>query len=262
LGGAFLIFTASVGVLWAISNMDAAPDVVAEPVPLVINAPVVEEPTEIAQDVYTYTIEEPDPNAIFVDYAYLPWNLKLVNRYNVMHPDFEPYLSSIGNGHYFDARAADSLVAMLDSARSQGLSPMVVSGHRSISRQRTLFNNQYNRQLERGLSSAEAHDAARRVVAYPGESEHNLGLAVDIVAVNYTSLTASFGQTPEGIWLANNSYRYGFVLRYPHHKQDITHIIYEPWHFRYVGVAHATAMFERDLVLEEYLQLLVFNNEN
>jgi len=136
----------------------------------------------------------------------------------------------------------------------------VVSSHRSVARQTTLFQNQLNRRLADGLDFDEAFDAARRVVAYPGESEHNLGLAVDIVSDEHRSLNAAFGQTPEGIWLAQNSYRYGFVLRYPDHKQDITNIIYEPWHFRYVGVAHATEMFERDLVLEEYIELLIFSD--
>jgi len=199
------------------------------------------------------------PTEIVLDYTYLPWNLTLVNRYNVLPADFEVYLSDIGGGHYFDARAADSLVAMLASARSEGLSPLVVSTYRSIARQTTLFNNQLNRRLEQGMSHDDAFDAARRVVAYPGESEHNLGLAADIVANHYRNLTAGFGQTDEGIWLAQNSHRYGFVLRYPYHKQDITNIIYEPWHFRYVGVPHATTMFQLDLVLEEYIELLKLN---
>jgi len=194
-----------------------------------------------------------DASTFVVDNDLLPWNLTLVNRYNALDAEFSLYLAPIGGGHYFDARAAHSLLAMISSARSQGLSPIVASAHRSISRQTTLFNNQLNRRLDEGLSFYDAFDAARRVVAYPGTSEHNLGLAVDIVAYSYRYLTAAFGQTAEGQWLAQNSHRYGFILRYPYHKQHITNIIYEPWHFRYVGVIHATTMFERDLVLEEYV---------
>jgi len=262
-GAVILLFMASAGVFWAISGGDDAGEtnvvVAATPAPLVVNRQADDEPdvVEVSQVVQN---QEREPDGIRVDYAYLPWNLTLVNRYNMLDADFEPTLSAIGGGHYFDTRAADSLVAMLNSARSEGLSPIVVSSYRSIARQTTLFQNQLNRRLADGLDFDEAFDAARRVVAYPGESEHNLGLAVDIVSDEHRSLNAAFGQTPEGIWLAQNSHRYGFVLRYPDHKQDITNIIYEPWHFRYVGVTHATEMFERDLVLEEYIELLIFSD--
>ncbi|MCL2573589.1 MAG: M15 family metallopeptidase [Defluviitaleaceae bacterium] len=257
-----LLGTASVGAIWAItSNANAAEVVAATPTPLVLpprdNMPIDE--VIVAQEVYVETQEE--SLGISIDYSDIPWNLTLVNRYNILPEDFTVYTAEASNGHYFDARAVDSLVAMLNSARAEGLSPLVVSGHRSIARQTTLFNNQLNRQLDLGYDEETAFDNARRVVAYPGESEHNLGLAVDIVSNNHLGLTASFSETPEGMWLAENSHRYGFVLRYPYHKQDITHIIYEPWHFRYVGVPHATTMFEMDLVLEEYIEMLILNDE-
>ena len=188
-----------------------------------------------------------------IDNSRLPWNLKLVNRYNPMHEGFQYQLAPIGGGHYFDYRAADALLSMLDAARADGLLPIVISSHRTVERQRVLFDNQVQRRLEQGMSLEEAMDDAARVVAYPGTSEHNLGLAVDIVSYHYRNLTANFGQTPEGIWLAQNAHHYGFVLRYPYHKQDITNIIYEPWHFRYVGINAASYMFYNDLVLEEYL---------
>ena len=213
-------------------------------------------PRLIADEIHitTYTIYERQIEPVtVVDNSLLPWNLKLVNRYNFLDTGFAPPLESMGGGHYFDARAAHSLWLMLESARAEGLRPIIISAHRSIARQRTLFNNQVNHHMGRGLSRADAFEAARRVVAYPGSSEHNLGLAVDIVSHNHRSLNAAFGRTPEGRWLAQNAHRYGFILRYPYHKQHITNIIYEPWHFRYVGVEHATTMFERDLVLEEYV---------
>jgi len=267
LSASVLIFAASMGVLWALGNMDGT-DIVAMPAPLVVEEQDYEYEPDLTELIYepTYTIEEQanpnsNSNSIASDYIVLPWNLTLVNRYNILPDGFRPTTRHVENGHYFDERAADSLLEMLASARSEGLSPMMVSGHRGIDRQRTLFHNQYNRQRDRGLNHEDAFDAARRVVAYPGESEHNLGLAVDIVATNYTSLTASFGQRPEGLWLANNSWRYGFVLRYPYDKQHVTHIIYEPWHFRYVGREHARIMFEHDLVLEEYIALLLTSNE-
>ena len=213
---------------------------------------------------YEYEYEHVHTEGIYedgrvVNNDLLPWNLILVNRYNFLDEDFVPPLASIGGGHYFDARAADALLSMMESARSEGLSPIVLSPYRSIARQRTLFDNQVNRQIDAGLSPNDAFEAARRVVAYPGSSEHNLGLGVDIVADNYRILTAGFGRTPEGIWLAENAHRYGFVLRYPYHKQDITNIIYEPWHFRYVGIPHAERMFDGDMVLEEYVLEFLHN---
>jgi len=193
-----------------------------------------------------------------VDNTQLPWYLKLVNRYNFLDYYFYPYLRPIGHGHYFDARAYQSLLAMLASAREEGLQPIVASSFRSVSRQTVLFNNRIQRFInENGYDEDAAFEAARRIVAYPGTSEHNLGLAVDIVAVSYQNLTANFGRTAEGIWLAENSYRYGFVLRYPYHKQHITNIIYEPWHFRYVGRTAAAEMTSRDMVLEEFVSELL-----
>ena len=264
LGVFILLSTVAVGIILVINFNIAPTQAASPPAPLVLGAvEAASTPStaviETEQEVHT-EIEQVNPTGIFVDYEYLPWNLTLVNRYNILPANFEPYLAYIGNGHYFDARAADSLLLMLESARSQGLSPLVVSAHRSIARQTMLFERQLNRRLDQGMAFDDAFDAARRVVAYPGESEHNLGLAVDIVATHYLNLTPSFGQTPEGLWLAQNSHRYGFVLRYPYHKQDITNIIYEPWHFRYVGVPHATEMFERDLVLEEYVEMLIFRD--
>jgi len=188
-----------------------------------------------------------------VDNYLLPWYLKLVNRYNYLQNDFEPNLAYVGWGHYFDARAYTALLDMLASARNYGLSPIVASAFRSVTRQTELFNNQVQRHINNGYDWDDAFEMARRVVAYPGTSEHNLGLAVDIVALSYQNLTANQAYTPEGMWLAQNSYRYGFVLRYPYDKQDITNIIFEPWHFRYVGIEAATEMFYRDLVLEEFV---------
>jgi len=147
---------------------------------------------------------------------------------------------------------------MLASAREYGLNPIVASSFRSVSRQTYLFNRQVQRNLDNGYSDEDAFEYARRVVAYPGTSEHNLGLAVDIVAHSYHGLTAAQGYTAEGLWLAANSYRYGFVLRYPYHKQHITNIIFEPWHFRYVGEASARVMFENDWVLEEYVSMRIY----
>ena len=104
-----------------------------------------------------------------------------------------------------------------------------------------------------GYSQEDAQTEAARWVARPGTSEHQLGLAVDIVAESYPVLDAGQEDTPEQQWLMANSYRYGFVLRYPEGKSYITGIGYEPWHYRYVGVEAAEQMYRDDLCLEEYL---------
>ena len=194
-----------------------------------------------------------------VDNTLLPWNLKLVNRYNFLDYTFYPQLTylGVGGGHRFDSRAYRALLDMLASARSEGLDPVIVSSFRSVSRQTYLFDRQVQRHINNGYSAEDAFEAARRVVAYPGTSEHNLGLAVDIVSNSYHGLTARQADTAEGRWLAENSYRYGFVMRYPYYQQHITNIIFEPWHFRYVGVEAATEMFNRGLVLEEFVSELL-----
>ncbi|MDR2166393.1 MAG: M15 family metallopeptidase [Clostridiales bacterium] len=205
-------------------------------------------------DIREFLHNNPVPPGFVADNAALPWSLTLLNRYNFLNEDFVvPEAVSVGDGHYFDSRAAASLLEMLDAAREEGLVPIIASATRSIERQRILFENQIARNIEAGMNSEDAFEQARRVVAYPGSSEHNLGLGVDIVAYHYRNLTAAFGQTPEGIWLAQNAHNFGFVLRYPDHKQEITNIIYEPWHFRYVGAQHSIFMFENDVVLEEYV---------
>jgi len=183
----------------------------------------------------------------------VPWYLVLVNRYNFLPEDFDIALDYVGQGFRFDARAAQPLRDMMQAARDAGYSPIFASTFRAMSLQRTLFDNQVNRNINNGMTPEDAFEAARRVVAYPGSSEHNLGLAIDVVSIHYQNLTPAQGQTPEGRWFAQNAHRFGFILRYPYHKQDITNIIYEPWHFRYVGIPSATAMFYNDLVLEEYL---------
>jgi len=181
------------------------------------------------------------------------WMLTLVNADNPLTNDYSPKLKSLTSGHKFDERAIDQLNAMLSAMRAQGLSPVVCSAYRTVEYQRTLFNNQVERQMTKGLSREQAEIEARKSVAYPGTSEHNLGLAADIVSINYQLLNDAQADTPEMKWLFEHCHEYGFILRYPKDKTDITGIIYEPWHFRYVGKETATEIMESGLCLEEYL---------
>lgn len=181
------------------------------------------------------------------------WMLTLVNADNPLTNDYSPKLKSLTSGHKFDERAIDQLNAMLSAMRAQGLSPVVCSAYRTVEYQRTLFNNQVERQMTKGLSREQAEIEARKSVAYPGTSEHNLGLAADIVSISYQLLDDAQADTPEMKWLFEHCHEYGFILRYPKDKTDITGIIYEPWHFRYVGTETATEIMESGLCLEEYL---------
>jgi len=165
-------------------------------------------------------------------------------------------LVDIENGHRLEKVAAENLERMLKDAREEGISPVIVSSFRTNKKQETLYQNQIKKQMKKGLEYEKAADAARTVVAYPGTSEHEIGLAVDVVSSKYTGLDKNQEKTPEAIWLMENCVNYGFILRYPSDKTDITEIIYEPWHYRYVGEKAAKEMKENGLCLEEYIEWL------
>lgn len=173
---------------------------------------------------------------------------------NITHPlskDYTVELVTVA-GYKMDVRAADAMQQMLDDAKAEGLDPIICSAYRSIDRQITLFNNQVKKQQGFGLEYDVAFEKAKTVVAYPGTSEHHTGLAADIVARSHQILDDSQESTAEQKWLMENSWKYGFTLRYPPDKSDLTRIIYEPWHYRYVGLEVAQYLYENDLCLEEY----------
>lgn len=197
-------------------------------------------------------VKQPD-NAELSSNESNDWMLMLVNGENPLPNDYSPNLKKLKNGLEFDERAIDQLNAMLSAAKSQGLSPIVCSAYRSIERQKTLFNNQVYKYMAEGFSQKQAEVEARKYVAYPGTSEHNLGLAVDIVSANYQMLDEKQANTLETKWLIEHCSEYGFILRYPKDKIHITGVSYEPWHFRYVGVQAAQEIMKDGTTLEEYL---------
>jgi zinc D-Ala-D-Ala carboxypeptidase len=144
--------------------------------------------------------------------------------------------------------AAVALEKMFAEAKVSGIELYAVSGYRSYERQRILFDTEVKKSGE---------EQAAQVVAVPGNSEHQSGLAMDISAKSANlSLTESFGETNEGKWLAANAHKYGFILRYPKGKETITGYQYEPWHFRYVGLDAAQTIFEKNITLEEYFEIV------
>ncbi|MBR5583618.1 MAG: M15 family metallopeptidase [Lachnospiraceae bacterium] len=186
----------------------------------------------------------------------LPWNLTLVNFENELAEDFEPKeLAEADNGYVVDARIADAAKKMIADARAKdNVRIIALSGYREYEYQKELFDNKVERlQLEKGYSVTKAREEAATVVAVPGTSEHQLGLALDLVDARHVKLDESQENTAAYKWMYKHCHEYGFIVRYPNGKTDITGIIYEPWHFRYVGVEAATFIMEKGITLEEYL---------
>ena len=183
------------------------------------------------------------------------WNLLLVNPWNPIPENYEPELTYLRNGQAVDSRCYPELQQMMDDCRTAGLDPLICASYRTMEKQEALFEDKEARLIREGCPENEVEDEAAKVVAYPGTSEHQLGLALDIVDVSYQQLDTEQENTPVQQWLMKNSWKYGFVLRYPADKSDITGIIYEPWHYRYVGKEAAAEIYENKLCLEEYLAI-------
>lgn len=180
------------------------------------------------------------------------WNKLLVNPWNLIPDGYTPELVSIGNGQQADYRVKDALNAMLTDCRKAGYNPIVCSSYRTIARQQTLFENETKAFMAYGYRREEAEEHAAKWVARPGTSEHHTGLAFDIVSASYQKLDRSQENTPEQKWLMANCHKYGFILRYPDDKTEITGINYEPWHYRYVGLDIAKDITDKQITLEEY----------
>ena len=181
------------------------------------------------------------------------WRLLLVNAWNLLPESYTVELVRLKNGLQVDKRIYDDLNAMLTDCRAAGLQPIVCSAYRTQATQTRLYNNKISRLRAVGYSAEEARVEAARWVAPPGTSEHQTGLALDLVSLDYQLLDEKQEQTPEQQWLMAHSWEYGFVLRYPSDKSAITGIGYEPWHYRYVGKEAAKAMHESGQCLEEYV---------
>lgn len=181
------------------------------------------------------------------------WNLLLVNPWNPLPQDYSIDLVSVGSGQWVDRRCADALEEMIRDCRRAGLSPLICSSYRTQETQQGLYNAQVNDFIAQGYSRAQAEEMAATIVALPGTSEHQLGLAADIVDSNYQILESSQEDTPVQRWLMEHCSEYGFILRYPKDKTTLTGIIYEPWHYRYVGRQAAQEIMRAGICLEEYV---------
>ena len=167
----------------------------------------------------------------------------LVNRWNPLPEDYEVELTAYGDLE-IASEAYESLVAMVEQIKSLGYYK-VTSIHRSVQTQQNIWDRYYNNYLAVGCSKEEAEELTGQKVAVPGTSEHHTGFAVDIDGVK-----------PVHNWLAEHSWEYGFIVRFPENKTEITGIEYEPWHYRYVGKELAKEIYESGLCLEEYMDML------
>ena len=179
------------------------------------------------------------------------WNLVVVNMEREMPSGYKPVLDEIlSTGYYMDERVVPFYEQMYNAAKADGIILTPYSGYRSYERQERNYNNLTENYMSAyGLSRKEAAEKAATVILPPGTSEHNLGLAMDIC-----NTKDSFAFTKEYEWLTENAHKYGFILRYTEEKTDITGIVYEPWHWRFVGVEYAADIKNSGLCLEEYLE--------
>lgn len=182
------------------------------------------------------------------------WALLLVNPWTPMPEGYQVELTELKNHQSVDRRCYPDLQKMMDDCRAAGLEPLICSSYRTWEKQERLYQNKIQRLIDAGMDSAKAPEEAGKVVAVPGTSEHQLGLAVDIVDTNYQILDEAQENTAVQKWLMEHSWEYGFILRYPSDKGHITGIIYEPWHYRYVGREAAREMYEQGLCMEEYVR--------
>ncbi len=179
------------------------------------------------------------------------WNLILVNCDNYIPADYKVELTELSNGEKVDSRIYPELQVMFDDARAQGYSLFVREGYRTQGEQLQLLDEKIEAYENEGKSKSEAKKLAEQWVAIPGTSEHQLGIAVDINADTTKSSSDSVYS-----WLAENAHKYGFIKRYPSDKTEITGVINEPWHYRYVGKEVASEIYAQGLCLEEYIDSL------
>ncbi len=226
------------------------------------------ETTEDTEDVVAYSLDDllenreqdgyqaPSTDVAMAGEEYVfdssDWRLMLINKQHPIPEEYDFTLGTFTAGMRCDERIIEDLLLMMQAAKDDGVNLEVCSPYRGDNRQEYLFNRKIKNYMGQGMSYMEAYKRASQIVTVPGASEHQVGLALDIWSDTYKSLDKGFEDTAGGQWLAQHSYEYGFILRYPEGKEYITSIEYEPWHFRYVGREAAMIMKQEDICLEEF----------
>ncbi|UUX33031.1 M15 family metallopeptidase [Fundicoccus culcitae] len=187
-------------------------------------------------------------------------NLMLINALHPIESDLWMDFAYTDKGEMFDSAISGYYYQMINDAAAQGIYYDVVSAYRTIEEQTYNRTVRINAYLAEGYSQADAINLTDRYYAPANASEHNTGLVFDLLGYDWVNigggLSADYAYQYSAVWLAENAYQYGFILRYPEGKTHLTGYYFEPWHYRYVGYEHAEYMFRHGLVLEEYLLLL------
>lgn len=205
-------------------------------------------PTKDIEEIMQIILEDELPELLLVSQAYpLEKDLNKGIVQNTVPANKDMYI----NQH-----ALTALAELFKASQADGIQDLLLtSAYRDIAYQEMLFEKQMNR-YRNDHTEDQAYELASQAVAPPGTSEHQTGMAIDFLSTTQYTLTESFEGTPSGQWLLANAYKYGFILRYPKDKTDITGIMYEPWHYRYVGQVHSEYIYMHHLCLEDYLHLL------
>ncbi len=188
--------------------------------------------------------------------------MSLLNTKYILHEELDMELVGIGNGHRLDPLAAQEIWRLVGDARRQGLYINVTSSYRTYAYQVSLFKDKIRRLEAQGMDHEKAVEEAAKEVAAPGTSEHHLGLTVDFVTGSYKKLDSGITKTKEYQWVQEHAWEYGYIIRYPQGKSDITGIISEPWHLRYVGIPAAKLITEQEVCLEEFLGVAYDDQKN
>lgn len=199
------------------------------------------------------------PEKVEIDNEKLPWYLMLINDDYAVSEDYAVELVYV-DGKQVDKRIEESLRAMLKAAKADGMRCKICSGYRTSKKQQQLVDKDVAKYKSKGYSEEEALELTYLGVAPVDHSEHQTGLAVDIVSSSHQRLDAEHAKTKEAIWLKEHCMEYGFIVRYMEGKEEITHRKAESWHFRYVGVEAATEIMEQEITLEEYLEEYIKEN--
>lgn len=184
--------------------------------------------------------------------------LILVNPTHYIPDDYTVNLVTVQGKYKLDEKAAEHAIDLLAAAKEAGYNMQLCSAYRTVEKSAELYQRQINKFLNLGYSQKDAETEAAKWVAPPGTSEHHTGLSMDLVSSDYwgyySDLEHDYDKFDSFAWMYEHCAEYGFILRYPKDKQDITGITYEPWHYRYVGVDAAKYIMENGLCLEEYLE--------
>lgn len=210
--------------------------------------PAAEEPQAVPEK----TAAEKKPATVIPITDAEKWSLAIINTKYPLPDSYAPTLSNAINGSniQLDSRVSEHYAEMYAAAKLSGCVLTPYSGYHTYALQETTYNRKVNFYVNKGMSAEEANQKASAQVLPAGCSEHNAGLAMDIV-----SASSDFINTKEYKWLCENAHNYGFILRYPEDKTAITGMNFEPWHWRYVGTQAAKEMKEKNQCLEEYLGL-------